>query len=107
MDQLAVSVSVCEALLYLCICSSEMRLESVEAMSITAVLEDCVDQLAVLGKIMPSSHEGRPDAAEVSIDQELFKVERKISAFNPFMLRGLLDEYCLDYSPFKIEMLNS
>ena len=24
-----------------------MRLESVEAMSITAVLEDCVDQLAV------------------------------------------------------------
>ena len=44
-DQLA--VSVCEALLYLCICSNEMRLESVEAMSITAVLEDCVDQLAV------------------------------------------------------------
>ena len=30
------------------------------------VLEDCTDQLAVLGRIMPVSYEERPDAEEVS-----------------------------------------
>ena len=30
------------------------------------VLEDCVDQLAILGRIMPASYEEKPDADEVS-----------------------------------------
>lgn len=37
-----------------------------DAIHIATVLEDCVDQLSVLGKIMPSSFDGRPEAYSVS-----------------------------------------
>ena len=37
-----------------------------DAIHMATVLEDCVDQLSVLGKIMPASFEGRPDALSVS-----------------------------------------
>lgn len=40
-------------------------LSSLDAVHTSAVLEDCVDQLAILGHIMPSTLEGRPDAAQV------------------------------------------
>lgn len=34
---------------------------------IATVLEDCVDELSILGYIMPGSYEGRTDAAEASV----------------------------------------
>jgi hypothetical protein len=38
-----------------------------DAIHIATVLEDCVDQLSVLGRIMPASFETRVDAVEVMI----------------------------------------
>lgn len=43
----------------------ENKLLTLDAIYVTSVLEDCVDQLAILGKIMPSSLDGRPDAEQV------------------------------------------
>ena len=40
-------------------------LSGVEAIHVATVLEDCVDQLAILGRIMPASYEEKPDADEV------------------------------------------
>lgn len=48
-------------------------LSSLDALHISAVLEDCVDQLAILGHIMPSSLDGRPDARE-TVDDELGQI---------------------------------
>ena len=45
----------------------ERLLGAVDAIHVATVLEDCVDQLAILGRIMPTSFEFRPDAAEVRI----------------------------------------
>ena len=41
------------------------ELMELDSLYITTVLEDTVDQLAVLGKIMPQTYEGRADANEV------------------------------------------
>ena len=43
----------------------EGLLKAVDAIHVATVFEDCVDQLAILGRIMPSSFEFRPDATEV------------------------------------------
>ena len=43
-------------------------LSSLDAIHISAVLEDCVDQLAILGHIMPPTLEGKPDAAQIGED---------------------------------------
>lgn len=40
-------------------------LSGTDAIHIATVLEDCVDQLAVLGRIMPASFEARSDAVEM------------------------------------------
>lgn len=48
-------------------------LSSLDAVHISAVLEDCVDQLAILGHIMPPSLEGRSDAAQI-VDDELGQI---------------------------------
>ena len=40
-------------------------LSGVEAIHVATVLEDCVDQLAILGRIMPVSYEEKSDADEV------------------------------------------
>ncbi|CAH1244853.1 IQCG [Branchiostoma lanceolatum] len=40
-----------------------------DVLQVATVLEDCVDQLVVLGKIMPVSYEGRPDADEIVGDE--------------------------------------
>lgn len=50
-----------------------MMLSRLDALHISAVLEDCVDQLAILGHIMPSSLDGRPDAREI-VDDELGQI---------------------------------
>ena len=42
-------------------------LGGIEAIHVATVLEDCVDQLAVLGRIMPVSYEERKDAEEVRV----------------------------------------
>ncbi|XP_013389492.1 IQ domain-containing protein G-like [Lingula anatina] len=39
-------------------------LTGVDAIHVSTVLEDCADQLAILGKIMPGSYENRTDADE-------------------------------------------
>uniref|UniRef100_A0A8C8S0X5 IQ motif containing G n=1 Tax=Pelusios castaneus TaxID=367368 RepID=A0A8C8S0X5_9SAUR len=44
----------------------------VEAVQIYAVLEDCLDQLAILGYIMPVSYEGRTDISNVGAS--IFKI---------------------------------
>ena len=41
------------------------QLSGYNAIHMATVLEDCVDQLSVLGRIMPASFEGRPDALSV------------------------------------------
>ena len=48
-------------------------LSSLDAIHISAVLEDCVDQLAILGHIMPTTLEGKPDAAQI-VDDELGQI---------------------------------
>ena len=48
-------------------------LSSLDAVHISAVLEDCVDQLAILGHIMPNSLEGRSEAAQI-VDDELGQI---------------------------------
>uniref|UniRef100_A0A8C9ETX2 Uncharacterized protein n=1 Tax=Pavo cristatus TaxID=9049 RepID=A0A8C9ETX2_PAVCR len=45
------------------------KLTRLEALLLTAVLENCVDQLAILGYIMPVSHEGKTDTSRVSREQ--------------------------------------
>lgn len=44
------------------------HLDILDSIHISAVLDDTVDQLAVLGHIMPSSFEGRPEANEVKLE---------------------------------------
>lgn len=46
----------------------DIMLSNLDRVHISAVLEDCVDQLAILGHIMPPTLEGRPDATRVSSD---------------------------------------
>ena len=41
-------------------------LGGVESIHVATVLEDCVDQLAVLGRIMPTNFVERPDKDQVS-----------------------------------------
>ncbi len=43
-----------------------IMLSGVEAIHVATVLEDCVDQLSILGRIMPASYEEKPDANDVS-----------------------------------------
>lgn len=44
-------------------------LKTYEAICTASVLEDCADQLAILGAIMPGSYETRRDARQVKIKQ--------------------------------------
>lgn len=53
--------------LVLSIVTKMSALSGIEAIHIATVLEDCVDQLVVLGKIMPTTFEKRLDAKSVSI----------------------------------------
>lgn len=43
-------------------------LKTYEAICAASVLEDCADQLAILGAIMPGSYESRKDAKQVNIN---------------------------------------
>jgi len=45
--------------------ATPITLAGSDAIHIATVLEDCIDQLSVLGKIMPSSYDGRPEAYSV------------------------------------------
>jgi len=40
-------------------------LSNAEAIHISTVLEDCIDQLIILGRIMPVPYNQRPDAEQV------------------------------------------
>lgn len=50
-------------------------LSSLDTIHISAVLEDCIDQLAILGHIMPPSLEGKQGAAQI-VDDELGQILR-------------------------------
>lgn len=45
--------------------SSLTTLKTYEAICASAVMEDCADQLAILGAIMPGSYESRKDTKQV------------------------------------------
>ncbi|CAL1542881.1 unnamed protein product [Lymnaea stagnalis] len=45
--------------------SGAPMLTGVDAIHVATVFEDCIDQLATLGRIMPTSFEFRPDALEI------------------------------------------
>lgn len=49
------------------------KLSRLEALLLTAVLENCADQLAILGYIMPVSHEGKTDTSHVCASCSLRK----------------------------------
>ncbi|KAJ8028401.1 Dynein regulatory complex protein 9 [Holothuria leucospilota] len=49
------------------------HLDILDSIHIAAVLDDTVDQLAVLGHIMPTSFEGRPEANEI-VGEEIGKI---------------------------------
>ena len=42
-------------------------LRGTDAIHVATVLEDCVDQLSILGRIMPAAFDTRVDAVEVHI----------------------------------------
>jgi len=42
-------------------------LSNAEAIHISTVLEDCIDQLIILGRIMPVPYQNRPDAEQVRL----------------------------------------
>jgi len=46
-------------------CSVMSTLSNAEAIHISTVLEDCIDQLIILGRIMPVPYQKRPDAEQV------------------------------------------
>lgn len=47
-----------------------MSLSGIEAIHMATVLEDCVDQLSILGRIMPVSYEERSDKQEI-VEEEI------------------------------------
>nr|XP_014433931.1 dynein regulatory complex protein 9 [Pelodiscus sinensis] len=53
-----------------------------EAVQICAVLEDCLDQLAILGYIMPVSYEGRTDISNIDAQEinEIIKSQKELGA---------------------------
>ncbi len=52
-----------------------MALNGIEAIHVATVMEDCVDQLAILGRIMPASYDARVDREEVPVLKMLLVVE--------------------------------
>lgn len=49
------------------------KLTRLEALLLSAVLENCADQLTILGYIMPFSHEGKTDTSHVCASCSLRK----------------------------------
>lgn len=64
-----------------------------DAIHIATVLEDCVDQLSVLGKIMPHTFDGRPDAFSLVHTQmtELMDSQRDLETRYQSILAKKLD----------------
>lgn len=54
-------------------------LTGVDAIHVATVLEDCVDQLSVLGRIMPVSFEFKPDAMEIVRGDLAQLVDRQVA----------------------------
>ena len=48
---------------------AKLDLDSVDVVHLTTVLEDCVDQLVVLGRIMPASYDAHPGAENMIADE--------------------------------------
>lgn len=59
-------------------------LDEAESIHVAAVLEDCVDQLAVLGRIMPASFEARKDASDIVKNEISQLVEGQQSLENKY-----------------------
>ncbi|NXJ44148.1 DRC9 protein, partial [Ciconia maguari] len=56
------------------------KLTHLEALLFTAVLENCVDQLSILGYIMPVSHEGKPDLSHTGTQEmkEIIETQKEL-----------------------------
>lgn len=50
---------------------AQATLKPYEAICVASVMEDCADQLAILGAIMPGSYESRKDAKKVMFIYDL------------------------------------
>ena len=59
-------------------------LNAVEAVHAATVLEDCVDQLAILGRIMPVAYHGRPNATQVCIESAITCYELSLLLLNGY-----------------------
>ena len=59
---------------------AKLELDSVDVVHLTTVLEDCVDQLVVLGRIMPASYDAHPGAEKMVADEirELMQQQKLI-----------------------------
>ena len=59
---------------------AKLDLDSVDVVHLTTVLEDCVDQLVVLGRIMPASYDAHPGAEKMVADEirELLQQQKQI-----------------------------
>ena len=59
---------------------AKLELDSVDVVHLTTVLEDCVDQFVVLGRIMPASYDAHPGAENMVADEirELLQQQKQI-----------------------------
>ncbi|KAH3805977.1 dynein regulatory complex protein 9-like [Dreissena polymorpha] len=73
--------------------STDVSLGGSDAIHIATVLEDCVDQLSVLGKIMPASFDGRPEAFSIVHSQmnELLSGQRDLETRYQSILAKKID----------------
>lgn len=71
-------------------------LSNLDSIHISAVLEDCADQLAILGHIMPSSLEGRLDSNQVhnqiKPNQKLFRFKNVAKCICSLVVQIVDDE---------------
>lgn len=49
-----------------------VKISGAQLVRVCTVLQDCADQLAVLGNIMPDTYQGRPEADMVGYVKSLF-----------------------------------
>ncbi|WAR27277.1 DRC9-like protein [Mya arenaria] len=73
--------------------SEDLALQGSDAIHIATVLEDCVDQLSVLGKIIPASYDGRPEAYSLVHSQmnELLDSQRDLETRYQSILSKKID----------------
>ncbi|XP_030622790.1 dynein regulatory complex protein 9 [Chanos chanos] len=60
-----------------------VQMSNVELLSVCTVLQECIDQLSILGHIMPNSYKGRPEADMVlSVDIKAVMEQQRAAELN-------------------------